>query len=334
MLDACEETTFMRRVVTPPSLAISRWTRFVSAFALLLLLAAFFLHRVFAMPTLVAMNLAKFAYIVAAGGLLLALAGGFAIWRTGAAGTGNIALGMLVSTGILMAPPLILSASSHIPQINDLTTDFAKPPPFQSVSGLRPLGSNPVAYPGNNFAEQQRAHYPDLKPMVINRSSPETFALVVDALKRENMTVVREDPPSEDGTAPGFLEAPDRTLVFGFYDDVAIRVSGTQDASRVDIRSASRFGRHDLGRNAARMRTIMRQIVVRLEETVPAIDASVDKEKAAAAKKGKSARRARVSARKSRGRARARARRARERRERRRRRRLRAPNYISPIPGL
>lgn len=323
----------MRRVITPPSLAMSRWTRSVAGFALLLLVAAFFLHRVFGMPTMVAFNLAKVAYLIAAVALLLACAGGYMIWRTGAAGTGNIAVGLALSLGILLAPPLILQSASSLPEINDLTTDFQSPPPFQSISGLRSVGANSVAYPGQGFAAQQRLHYPDLKPLIVNREASETFALVVDALKRENLTVVREDPPSEDGDQDGFLEATDRTLLFGFYDDVAIRVADIGDSARVDMRSASRFGRHDLGRNAKRLRTLMRQVVVRLEETVPAIEAKAAEDKKKKSKPGESQRRSRVSARKSRARARARAQRAREQRARRRQRRNEVPRYISPIPG-
>lgn len=285
------------------------------------------------MPTLVAINLAKFAYLTACVALLLAMVGGYVVWRTGAAGTGNIAAGLFVSLGILLAPPLILQAASDMPQINDVTTDFERPPPFQSVSGLRSHGANPVAYPGASYAAKQREYYPDLKPMFINRRSAETFALVVDAFKRQNLTIVREDPPTEDGGEPGFLEATDRTLIFGFYDDVAVRVSANGEGARIDMRSASRFGRHDLGQNAKRMRTLMRQVVVRLEETVTAIDpALADREKDATS--DKSARRAKRSVRKSRARARARARRARERRARRQRRRPQVPQYISPMPGF
>ena len=324
----------MRRVITPPSLAISRWTRTVAAFALLLLIAAFFLHRVFGMPTLVAMNLAKFAYFVACVALLLAMAGGYVIWRTGAAGTGNIAAGLLVSLGILLAPPLVLQAASDMPQINDITTDFERPPPFQSISGLRPHGANPVAYPGVTYADKQREYYPDLKPLFVNRPSAETFALVADALKRQNLLIVREDPPTEDGADPGFLEATDRTLVFGFYDDVAVRVSAQGEGARIDMRSASRYGRHDLGRNAKRMRTLMRQVVVRLEETVTAIEPVLSDKKKKGSMSDGSVRRSKVSVRRSRARARARARRAQERRVRRRRRRQEVPRYISPMPGF
>lgn len=324
----------MRRVIVPTSLAISRWTRSVAAFAVLLLVATYVLHRIFGMPTLVALNLAKLAYVIAAGALVLAIVGGYAIWRTGAAGTGNLALGATMSVAILLAPPLILQAASDVPPINDVTTDFSNPPPFQSVTALRSFGANPVGYPGDAFAQEQKEHYPDIKPLVVNRPATEVFALVVDALKRENLEIVRQDPPADDGLQSGFLEATDRTLLFGFYDDVAVRVADIGERARIDMRSASRFGRHDLGRNAKRLRTLMRQVVVRLEETVPAVkdntnDAAKDKD----AKPVKSQRPSEVSARRSRARARARARRARERRARRRPRRHQVPHYISPIPG-
>ena len=59
------------------------------------------------------------------------------------------------------------------------------------------------------------------------------------------------------------------TMILGFSDDVSIRVTGDDGASRVDIRSASRYGRHDLGRNVERVRALMREIVGRLESTIP-----------------------------------------------------------------
>jgi len=45
------------------------------------------------------------------------------------------------------------------------------------------------------------------------------------------------------------------------------------------VRSASRFGRHDLGRNAERVRQVLKEIVMRLESVVPAARAKVEKPK-------------------------------------------------------
>ena len=46
----------------------------------------------------------------------------------------------------------------------------------------------------------------------------------------------------------------------GFRDDVVIRVSTMGQGSRVDLRSASRFGMHDFGANAARLRSLLEDI--------------------------------------------------------------------------
>jgi uncharacterized protein (DUF1499 family) len=43
------------------------------------------------------------------------------------------------------------------------------------------------------------------------------------------------------------------TFWFGFQDDIVIRVETTSAGSVVDLRSASRVGRGDLGANAARI---------------------------------------------------------------------------------
>ena len=69
---------------------------------------------------------------------------------------------------------------------------------------------------------------------------------------------------------PGLIEIADRSLIIGFYDDVVLRVAGDAEQARIDVRSASRYGAHDLGRNAERIRMILKEIVVRLESVVPA----------------------------------------------------------------
>lgn len=56
------------------------------------------------------------------------------------------------------------------------------------------------------------------------------------------------------------IEATDRTLFFGFSDDIVIRITPLGRASRVDVRSASRVGRSDLGANARRIRAFFRQL--------------------------------------------------------------------------
>jgi uncharacterized protein (DUF1499 family) len=51
-----------------------------------------------------------------------------------------------------------------------------------------------------------------------------------------------------------------RTPIMGFRDDVAVRIRPTADGARIDVRSASRYGRHDFGTNAARLRSLLEDI--------------------------------------------------------------------------
>ena len=104
---------------------------------------------------------------------------------------------------------------------------------------------------------------------VMDADAAEVLTLAAQTLRRLRMEVVREDAPSRENGNVGYVEAVDRTLVIGFRDDVVVRVAGSGRGALVDVRSASRFGRHDLGRNAQRLREVLRALIERLQSTVP-----------------------------------------------------------------
>ena len=60
------------------------------------------------------------------------------------------------------------------------------------------------------------------------------------------------------------IEATDTSLLFGFKDDVVIRVAALADvstaSSRVDVRSLSRVGGSDFGVNAKRIRDYLARL--------------------------------------------------------------------------
>ena len=56
------------------------------------------------------------------------------------------------------------------------------------------------------------------------------------------------------------IEATDTTLLFGFKDDIVVRVTPSGNGSRVDVRSLSRVGKSDFGVNANRIRKFLRQL--------------------------------------------------------------------------
>lgn len=247
----------------PP--ASARWASAVALFSATLMIAALFLHRVFSMPTPVALNAAGLAMVGGAVAIVLAVLASVRIWRRGGHGTANVLVTLLVAGGVIGWPLGLLATARGLPEINDITTDASDPPAFVALAAERKRPANAAAYPGERFAALQARAYPDLVAIKLNRPREEAFDIAVEAVRRQKMAIVREEPPAASPPRPGAIEAVDRTLILGFYDDVAIRVEGDERTSRIDIRSASRYGRHDLGRNAERVRRLLREIVARLE---------------------------------------------------------------------
>jgi uncharacterized protein (DUF1499 family) len=281
----------MTYVILDREPALSRWATRIALFSFGVIIAALFLHRLFGMPTPVAFNLFVCALLGAGLSILCAVVASVQIWNGGRPGTARVLFAVCASLAILAAPALMMMAVREYPMLYDITTDAADPPQFTAVAQLRTPGSNPVTYDGAGAEEQRRA-YPDIKPIVIQRPSDEAYALVLDAVKRLKMQIERDEAPDTDSGGEGSIEAVDRTLFMGFYDDFAIRVRGEgEERSRVDIRSASRFGMSDLGHNAERIRELMAEIHMRVESSTPAAsdDGSDDRGKQKKLKRAKDA---------------------------------------------
>jgi len=64
--------------------------------------------------------------------------------------------------------------------------------------------------------------------------------------------------------AEGRIEANTTSMLYGFTDDVVVRVVADGAGSKVDVRSKSRVGRSDLGQNAKRIRAFLRELQAKL----------------------------------------------------------------------
>jgi Protein of unknown function (DUF1499) len=260
-----------------PAVQSARWASRIALFAVGLLAVTLALHRFSAMPTPLALNLFVVGLTGAGLALLVGLAATARIWVTGDAGAGSVALGILLALIALGGPLSHAAVHYNRPWINDATTDTANPPAFV-VLAQRPPGANPVAYPGQAFAQLQAKAYPDLRTLVLDRSVEEAFELVEEAVRRLRWRVVAEEPPMPPSAGkaaePGTIEATEQTLLVGFTDDIVIRIEGGAKRSRVDARSASRYGGGDFGENAARLRRLIAEIRARAEATPTAAVAS------------------------------------------------------------
>jgi uncharacterized protein (DUF1499 family) len=179
------------------------------------------------------------------------------IWRRAYRGLGLAVSGILLAALVLAYPAYGLLRSLTTPPINDITTDVETPPDFPT--DLLP-GSAARPYP-RLFAAEQRAAYPAVQPLVIDLGVSEAYALVDEAIKGLGLKRSAERPPGSDDAGEAVIEAEEASFLLRLVDDVVIRLrpNGSGE-TRIDIRSRSRIGRHDLGVNAARVTRIMDEI--------------------------------------------------------------------------
>ena len=140
------------------------------------------------------------------------------------------------------------------PAIHDISTDTSDPPLFVDVLPLRAGARNTADYGGSRVAEQQQAAYPDIVPVDLAIAPAEAFTKALATAKTMGWALVAAD------SASGRIEATATTRVFRFKDDVVIRIRPRAGGSRLDIRSVSRIGGSDLGKNASRIREFITRL--------------------------------------------------------------------------
>lgn len=237
------------------------WSYRIALLSVLVFTGTFIWHRFFGLPTPIALKILGSAVAVAAAGLTLAAVALVNIWNEGTRGAGRASFAIFLGLLLLAVPLRSLPDLMNLPRIYEVTTDPANPPAFDRIAKIRQGQANPVHY-DSSFGPLQTAAYPDIKPLVVARPVTDVYSTVRETVKDLNWKVIDEQSPEVAKT--GYIEAVDRTLIFGFTDDVAIRVTGSSKAAKIDIRSSSRFGQHDLGRNARRIRLFLADVRERL----------------------------------------------------------------------
>lgn len=196
-----------------------------------------------------AYDLAGWGASTAGAGVLAALAG-LAVWlRSRTGGAGAALLGLALSLPVLGLGAGFEIAARTTPPINDISTDTEEPPVFWFTA-------TPSDYPAQN-AEPQHAAYPDVRPLDLPVSADEAFAAALALVEERGWTVLSADP------AEGQIEAIAHSRLFGFEDEVAIRVTETDKGTRIDMRSRSRLGQIDRGANARRIQAFLSDLKTR-----------------------------------------------------------------------
>jgi uncharacterized protein (DUF1499 family) len=169
-------------------------------------------------------------------------------WRPATRKVTAVALLAVVAGAVVAAIPYFSQRRvERAPRLHDITTDLDNPPAFDAIVPLRVDAPNSLERPLILVA-QQREGYPDIAPLTISLSPDRAFTRALETAQAMGWEIVNAD------SATGHIEATDTTTWFGFTDDVVVRLTPWGSGTRVDVRSASRCGAGDAGRNAARIR--------------------------------------------------------------------------------
>lgn len=162
--------------------------------------------------------------------------------------------------GMGMAASMKAKAGS-LPFIHDVTTDTQDPPMFSEAllaERAKTEGVNTADYIGKTarsgegqelVSVLQVEAYPDIRSLVMSEDTGDVYDRALEAASKSGWDIVTTDREA------GIIEATDTTFWYGFKDDVIIRIRPSEGGGSVlDVRSLSRVGGSDIGKNADRIR--------------------------------------------------------------------------------
>ncbi|HEY8578415.1 MAG TPA: DUF1499 domain-containing protein [Beijerinckiaceae bacterium] len=256
----------MRRLILEePVSAAAVWSRRVALFAIALAVIGVVLLRARATDVTAGVAVFGFAILAACAAILLAGAAAVVVWRTGRRGMSVAILGVILAGLVLAWPAWLAVKAVRLPLLNDISTDIADPPSFsRSARALAARnGRAPPELPPERRSPQTRA-YPDVQPILVDVEAEETFQMVLRAAQALGWEVIEQSPPG-GRRGDGRIEAVARSLVMRFPDDIVVRIRPLAGQTRIDVRSASRYGRHDFGVNAARIGRFAQEMQAQLD---------------------------------------------------------------------
>lgn len=235
----------------------SKWAtaaRRSAGIALPLVVVPIFFHRAGAMPTVAFELVEGVGTLLAAFAVLSALVAFVRLWITGDKGWGRAMTGFVFGALCLLPAGLLAADFARYPLADDVTTSPLDPPPLLFGITAAPPDPAAVARLAALFPNLQPRHYP-LDPATV-------FGIVATIVRDEGWQVLREDPPDDSGQG-GQINALATTL-FGFREEVSIRLDPTAAGTAVAARSVALTALHEPGANGARVTGFLADLDARI----------------------------------------------------------------------
>jgi hypothetical protein len=230
------------------------WARRLGAFALPLTLVPILMHRANAIPSGTFEIVELVAVAVAAMALVASLVGFSRLWTAGDLGWGRAITGLLFGLVCLAPAGLWTYESFRYPAVTELTTDASAPLPLVTETGSTAAGTA--------TGQRLAAVFPGIRTRNYPLRVRQTFD-IVDKLVAERGWDVRLKRAPTSALGGGQINAI-ATNLFGFRDEVSLRLTGSTDGTSVDMRSVAQSPVVEPGVNGRRV-----------EEFLAALDARV-----------------------------------------------------------
>lgn len=160
-------------------------------------------------------------------------------------------IAVVIGLFVMMNLQGYINKARQLPAIHDISTDLDNPPQYQVIE------ARDEAERGFTDAQHralQEVYYGDIQSLISSKTVSDATKAMHEVLVEMEMDIIALDADA------GRIEAVSTTAWFGFKDDVVVRVQSSVDGSKIDIRSVSRVGRSDIGKNAERIREITERV--------------------------------------------------------------------------
>lgn len=213
------------------------------------------------------------------------------IWKSGDIGAGSAIMAIVYSVPGVVLFVVSVYALAVYPRLNDVTTDLDNPPEFLALQNV----SEVIGNTSLDQRQLQVNAYPDITARLYPVNIERVVEAVRVLATEKGWTILGQDVPqsllrsaqepagsqavaglglvqsgeagalepaetvadSVFSTQTAVIQLEARTYIFQFANYVVIRIETTPEGSRVDLRSASTVGQHDLGQNARRVRSML-----------------------------------------------------------------------------
>lgn len=271
------------------------WCLRLAMFLIPFFVLVILLYRFAKIDTIQMFILISFGFLIALLSLVFAFKAISELWKKGYRGGSQVIKGMIITILVLMPFGYQAFLAMQHPLANDVSTDMLNPPEYLNADQMRAnnadKGMNPVIEYDDDYAKKMIIAYPRLQsrrypagpervleavraivdnnewlltgsqgiPEVKNNNESEETTQLAD----NNTQNTDEDAQLEDNVETPddiFIEVLERTLIFGFENDIIIRIVSEDRNTLVDVRSSARWGKHDFGYNAKLIEGFLQQL--------------------------------------------------------------------------